>query len=151
MKTILTLIALCSLSTCYADVSKEQMQATLDRLTSHIVARTPSGFTNLKPVTLQFDKWDSSVRCRAYHDQRLIVCTDNMTLFLQNTDEAAIILGHELGHLEIGKDEVQADRFGIDLAKLAGYNTLNTKEMWVRMYELTGVNDPDLKERLRMM
>lgn len=80
---------------------------------------------------------------RAYTNHRHIYMSQGFLDFLKSTDELAVILGHELGHiyqshtfrtpLEPIAAEAESDRLGYLWASNAGYNACAISETFLRM------------------
>jgi predicted Zn-dependent protease len=81
----------------------------------------------------------------AYSEGERIVVYSGLLRFLESDDELAVILGHELAHglLDAGLDpaaaEREADRVGLYLAALAGYDVAVARglsERFIREFPL---------------
>jgi predicted Zn-dependent protease len=75
-------------------------------------------------------------------DAQTIVLTRGILKFVQNKDQLAMVIGHELGHcilhhpISTPRNEYIADRMGYWLSQAAGYNVCKGVEV------LKNLNDP---------
>jgi predicted Zn-dependent protease len=72
-----------------------------------------------------------SEECNAYNAQGRIFVTPSMLKFMQNKDEAAWVLGHELGH-NTSLNEMKADSLSAKYMKKSGYNLKRGVELFKR-------------------
>ena len=139
---ILTIMLNCS----YASVTMKQAREVLERLdrvtsTHHLLWRS------------------SSKEVNAHASWSGIYINQGMLEFLDNEDELAEILGHELGHIHYGDVwqthykamETRADIYGFNLAKAAGFNACNGAEVMHKFEIVFGnrVNNTHPQNRVR--
>lgn len=89
----------------------------------------------------------------AYNDGHKVVIYRGLLDFVQNEDEIALILGHEVAHgtlrhvyfqefrhdsLEVAVAEGNADKLGAVYIIKAGYDVCKAREMWKRMLQQEG-------------
>lgn len=98
-------------TTCNAHISKQQALSVYKRLVKVIkLKRYP--------------------RLVVFHDKEInagtngaeIYITDAMLRFIRNKHELALVLGHELAHVQGNSNELQADIKGAGIMESAGYN-----------------------------
>lgn len=77
-------------------------------------------------------------------DYHSINVTIGMLSFIDNRDQLAVIIGHEIGHIILGhtvgdehkpENEYHADMIGMFLARKAGYSLCGMDTLWRRMGE----------------
>jgi predicted Zn-dependent protease len=71
----------------------------------------------------------TSINAYAYTEDNRIAITDGFLMLLENDSQLAIVLGHELSHLNGVLDEEEADYEGTKLAGLAEYNLDENKRL----------------------
>ncbi len=90
---------------------------------------------NLHYVTLHYS---SSRDDNAYSDMFGVTIKQGMLSELENEDELAMVLGHELGHITLHHhvsnipNEYAADKVGAGYARVAGYGVCHGAEMYLR-------------------
>ena len=87
---------------------------------------------------------DSS--CNAWIEREgLVKITRGMVNFIEDEDELAAVVAHEMGHLmakhkgaQTPEKEMEADRIGLELMEKAGYDPNAAVKFWTRYYEHIG-------------
>lgn len=102
-------------------------------------------------MELEFSEEDE---INAYASPYGIYITNGALMFLNNEDELAAWIGHEIGHYMLGHtdndfydgfgdnriDEANADKFGVYLMVRSGYDICQAKKPWIRLEEMDGNN-----------
>lgn len=68
----------------------------------------------------------------AYYDGSRIVVYTGLLNWVKNSDELAIVIGHELGHMK-WKTEQRADEYGALYTRAAGFNYCRGAQVYKRM------------------
>lgn len=108
----------------------------------------------------------NSPTVNAYNDGKEVVLYRGLINYVQNEDEIAYILGHEVAHgmlrhvyfpefasstLEVAESEANADKMGAVYMMKAGYNICVAREVWHRMRtdggNYQGADHPDYSYR----
>ena len=84
--------------------------------------------------------------CNAWVDTGgQVKITRGLMNFIENEDELAAVVAHEMGHLvakhkgrQTPEKEMEADRIGLELMAKAGYNPNAAVRFWTRYYERIG-------------
>lgn len=96
---------------------------------------------------------DNNDSINAYNDGQSVHVFTGIIKFVNNKDELALVLGHEIAHgmlrhvyypefqtneLEISVAEANADKLGAVYMMKAGYDICKAREMWKRMSVMAG-------------
>lgn len=93
--------------------------------------------------------YDKDENANAYASKQGVVINQGMLNFLDNKDQLALILAHELGHMAVGdqnkpewvrtyQSEYNADQYGANLAVMAGYNRCRGVQWFKKSMRLWG-------------
>lgn len=109
----------------------------------HVFSRLQS--VNHTSYKLIYDKEVDNLN--AYASKQGVIINQGMLDFLENKDQLAIILAHELGHMARGdqnrwlgsyQQEYHADQYGANLAVKAGYNRCKGVQWFKKSMRLWG-------------
>ena len=133
MRFILTLILAVSLIGCgnkhTQAVSDDQIMAVYHKL---IVA---NNLPELKEVIIESK--DQTINASVQYADNTITLNQGMLDVIQNEDEMAMVIGHELAHRTMGHSadvynaELKADKLGLEYAVKAGYDKCKAaQQLW---------------------